>query len=172
MTAMSDADVLEVLDAFASAGVPVSVAGGWAVDALLGRVTRTHGDLDLALDAALVDRAMAALTGLGFEVESDERPARIAMSDGLRSVDLHPVVWDGSGTGRQTGLAGEVYVYPPGSTDAVGRIRGRDVRCLTPELLVVFHLGYEPRPIDRQDMAALAERFQLDVPAPYRAPRR
>ncbi len=71
------------------------------------------------------------------------------------------------GTGRQsTGTGGE-FVYPPGSTDASGRIGGREVRCLTPELLVTFHLGYEPRDIDRRDMAALAERFWIRLPDPY-----
>ena len=158
---ISEADVLVVLDGLARAGVSVSVAGGWAMDALLGRVTREHGDLDLALDAASIEPAVAALADLGLGVEHDQRPARLAMGDGRRSVDLHPVVWDGSGTGRQAGLAGEVFVYPPGSTDAVGRIGGRSVRCLSPELLVTFHLGYEPRAIDRHDMAALAEAFGL-----------
>jgi hypothetical protein len=38
---------------------------------------------------------------------------------------------------------------------------------LTPELLVAFHLGYEPRAIDRNDMAALAERYALKLPDPY-----
>ena len=165
--AMTEEAVVTVLDAIDAIGVEVSVAGGWAVDALLGRVTRPHDDLDLALDAAAVDRAAAVLDDLGLHVEADERPARLALGDGVRSVDLHPVVWDAGGTGRQSGLAGEVFVYPPGSADAAGRIGGRVVRCLTPRLLLAFHLGYEPRMIDRADMAALADAFGLELPAPY-----
>jgi lincosamide nucleotidyltransferase A/C/D/E len=160
--------VVAVVDALRGAGVDATIAGGWAVDALLGRMTREHDDLDLAVDADDVDRALEVLAGLGLGVIADERPGRLVLGDGVRSVDLHPVVWDESGTGHQASRSGVVFVYPPGSTAAVGRIRGRDVRCLTPVLLVTFHLGYEPRAVDRADMAALAETFGLELPAPYR----
>lgn len=167
MMTMTAGDVVAVLDRLDAAGIAVSVAGGWGVDALLGRETRTHGDLDLAIDADLVDDAVGALAGLGLAIVADERPARLAVGDAARQVDLHPVAPRPHGTGRQTGLRGEVYVYPPGSTDASGTIGGRRVRCLTPELLLRFHLGYDPRPIDRADMAALAEQFGLELPSPY-----
>jgi lincosamide nucleotidyltransferase A/C/D/E len=164
---ISAEEVIDVLERLEAAGVESSVAGGWAVDALLGRVTREHGDLDLAIDANDIDRAIEALDAMGLSVEVDERPARVALGDGRRSVDLHPVHWGADGTGRQaTGTGGE-FVYPPGSSRAVGRIGDRQVRCLTPELLVTFHLGYEPRHIDRRDMAALAERYGLDLPEPF-----
>lgn len=164
---MSAEDVVDVLDRLETAGVGASVAGGWAVDALLGHPTRDHGDLDLAVDAADIDRAIDALEKLGLGIDVDARPARLALCDGRRAVDLHPVAWDADGTGRQsTGTGGE-YVYPPGSTHARGRIGGREVRCLTPELLVTFHVGYEPRDIDRRDMAALAQRYGLRLPDPY-----
>jgi lincosamide nucleotidyltransferase A/C/D/E len=161
-------EVVDVLDRLAAAGIEASVAGGWAVDALLGRVTREHGDLDLAVDTADIDRAIEALEALGLEIEVDERPARLAMGDGRRSVDLHPVRWGADGTGRQAGMHGDEFIYPPGSTDARGRIGEREVRCLTPELLVTLHAGYEPRDIDRADMAALADRYGLDLLAAYR----
>jgi lincosamide nucleotidyltransferase A/C/D/E len=166
---MSAEAVMAVLDNLDDAGVEVAVAGGWAIDALVGRATREHGDLDLAVDTGDVERAMAALRGIGLRVVADELPGRLVLGDGVRSVDLHPVVRDASGTGRQTSRDGEVFVYPPGSTGAAGVIGGRRVRCLTPELLVTFHLGYEPRPIDRADMTALAEAFDLALPAPYDA---
>ena len=164
---ISAEEVVDVLDRLEAAGVGTSVAGGWAIDTLLGRVTREHGDLDLAIDNAHIDRAIEALDALGLRVEVDERPARLALGDGRRSVDLHPVRWDLDGTGRQSTGTGDEFVYPPGSTEATGRIAGRAVRCLTPQLLVTFHLGYEPRDIDRRDMAALAERYGLQLPDPY-----
>jgi len=165
--AMTEVDVLAVLDILEDGAIPVSVAGGWAVDALLGRVTREHGDLDLAIDTTLVDDAVRALARLGLPPALDERPARLVLSDGRRAVDLHPVAWGVDGTGLQVGLGRERFVYPPGSADAVGHIGGRTVRCLTPELLIGFHLGYEPRSIDRQDLAALARRFDVELPPPY-----
>ncbi len=165
--AMTEEDVLAVVDVLEERAIPVSVAGGWAVDALVGRVTREHGDLDLAIDTTLVDRAIGVLGRIGLHLDLDERPARLTLGDGRRAVDLHPVAWGSDGTGIQDGSAGERFIYPPGSTDAAGRIGGRTVRCLTPELLIAFHLGYEPRPIDRQDMAALARQFDLELPPPY-----
>ena len=164
---MSGADVLAVIDALAAWDVEVSIAGGWAVDALLGRTTREHGDLDLAIDAESVDSAIGVLADLGLHDIVDELPARIVVTDGRRAVDLHPVVWAADGTGRQTGTGGEIFEYPPGSTEAVGAIDGRPVRCLTPQLLVRFHEGYEPRDVDRRDVAALALEFGLQLPPPY-----
>ena len=166
---MTGPDTLDVIDALAAEGIEVSVAGGWAVDALLGRATREHGDLDLAIAAESVDRAVGVLRALGLRDIVDERPARVVVSGGRRAVDLHPVVWAADGTGRQTGLNGEIFEYPPGSTDGSGVIERRRVRCLTPELLIRFHDGYEPRDIDRLDMAAIARRFDLALPLAYRS---
>ena len=160
-------EVVAVIDLLEAAGVSVSVAGGCAVDALVGRVTREHGDLDLAVDTREIDQTIAALAAMGYRVDVDERPARLVLRAGERRVDLHPVRWRADGVGRQSNSDGEEYVYPPGSTEAAGRIGDREVRCLTPELLVTFHLGYEPREIDRRDMALLAERFRFELPDPY-----
>ena len=165
--AVTAAEILEVVDSLTDAGINVSVAGGWAVDALLGRLTREHGDLDLAIDVADVARAIDVLHRAGFDLAVDERPARIELRNAECVVDLHPVTIS-EGIGRQTGLRGEVYEYPPGSMDAVGTIEGRAVRCLAPDLLARFHGGYEPRLIDRADMAALAQHFGIDLPAEYR----
>ena len=45
-TYMDADDVLRVIDRLASADIRVWVDGGWGVDALLGRQTRRHHDLD------------------------------------------------------------------------------------------------------------------------------
>ena len=166
---MSARSALAVLEALAREHIPAAVAGGWAVDALLRRETREHDDLDLAIDSELVFRALDALRALGLDVSMDQRPARIELRGSGMAVDLHPVSFGPDGVGRQPGLAGEVFEYPAESMEAAGMIGGRTVRCLTPELLVRFHAGYEPRDVDRADMAALAERFQVSLPPAYGA---
>jgi lincosamide nucleotidyltransferase A/C/D/E len=93
--------VVAVVDALRGAGVDATIAGGWAVDALLGRMTREHDDLDLAVDADDVDRALEVLAGLGLGVIADERPGRLVLGDGVRSVDREPV---GRGLRVPTGL--------------------------------------------------------------------
>ena len=166
---MTSAGVIMVLDALARGEIRAAVAGGWAIDALLGRETREHDDLDMAIDSRLIDRAISSLGGLGLEVSMDQLPARLELRGNGMLVDLHPVTLAPDGVGRQPGLAGEVYEYPVDSMDAVGSIGGREVMCLTPELLVWFHDGYEPRDVDRMDMALLADAFELSLPARYRS---
>ena len=152
-----------MLDALEAAGIRAGITGGWGIDALLRRETRQHGDVDLGVSTQVVDAAIAALEPLDYVVELDERPARVVLVSEVGKVDLHPIVWDPSGTGVQTGLDGETFDYPAGSLDAHGEIGGRIVRCATPELQVAFHAHYEPRDHDRQDMAALASGFELSL---------
>jgi lincosamide nucleotidyltransferase A/C/D/E len=160
-------EVLRVLDALDAAGIRAGITGGWGIDALLGRQTRPHGDLDLGMAAEAVDGAILELASLDYVVDVDERPARVVLVSGLGKVDLHPIVWDPSGAGVQTGLDGETFDYLAGSLDAEGEIGGRLVRCGTPELQVAFHGHYEPREHDRRDMKALAGAFGLTLPGPY-----
>ncbi len=164
---MSGAEVLRVLDGLKAVGIRAGISGGWGVDALLRRETRPHGDLDLGVGAEDVDRAIDALRSLGYAMTLDERPARVVLESALGRVDLHPIVWDASGAGVQTGLAGEQFDYPTGSLDAEGLIAGRIVRCATPDLQLAFHAHYEPRDHDRRDMAALASEFGLSLPLAY-----
>lgn len=164
---MKAAEVLHVLDALDAAGIRSGITGGWGIDALLRRETRPHGDVDLGVAAEAVDAAIEALRPLGYAVAVDERPARLVMKSALGQVDLHPIAWQASGAGVQTGLAGETFDYPAGSLDAEGEIGGRIVRCATPDLQLAFHERYEPREHDRRDMAALANAFGLSLPAQY-----
>jgi lincosamide nucleotidyltransferase A/C/D/E len=164
---MNAAEVIQVLDALQVARIRAGITGGWGIDALLRRETRQHGDLDLGISTDEVDRAIEALRPLGYALTLDERPARVVLQSVEGGVDLHPIVWESSGTGVQTGLAGELFDYPPGSLDAEGLIAGRTVRCATPDLQLAFHAHYEPRDHDRRDMAALADEFGLSLPLAY-----
>jgi hypothetical protein len=57
-------DVLEVLESLTVADVPWWVAGGWAVDALVGEQTRPHDDVDVMVpvDALPTVRGVARRT--------------------------------------------------------------------------------------------------------------
>jgi lincosamide nucleotidyltransferase A/C/D/E len=169
-------DVLEVVDALDEAGVRVWLAGGWGVDALIGSQTRVHSDLDLAFEAEGVAgaRALEQLTRLGYRrIESENEagkwmPVRICMRDSAgRTVDLLPV------TINRTSLGGGPTGFRPGAgypidEFTVGSLDGRPVGCLSAGLQMAFHEGYEPRGIDRHDVALLERRFGLAAPPPYR----
>jgi lincosamide nucleotidyltransferase A/C/D/E len=164
---MTEGDVLAVTDGLTVAGLDAWIAGGWAVDAVVGEPTRPHRDLDLAVRSEHLDTALAVLGQLGYAATLDLRPVRLVMeAPGGRSVDLHPVTFDPTGFGRQVGDEGRVYEYPADGF-GTGTIGGRTVPCLTAEQLVRFHLGYEPQDHDRRDMAILRDRLGIEVPPPY-----
>ena len=147
--------VVDLLDRLAAVTPTVWVGGGWGVDALVGRQTRPHGDLDVAVEAPDLDAVLAVLHGLGFAVAEDWRPVRIevAHADGRR-VDLHPVVLAADGSAVQAGLDGATFTYPAGCT-TTGRIAGRAVVCLTAAQQLIFRQGFDLRPVDHHDIAQL-----------------
>ncbi len=155
-------EVHAVLADLQQAGCRCWVAGGWGVDALVGEVTRAHRDLDLAVDAEDETEALAVLGRRGYQVETDWRPVRVELAaPGLGWVDVHPVVFDTAGHGRQAGLGGECFGYPvdaftEGSLDGVG------VRCLSRVQQVRFHTGYPLREVDVHDLHLL-QRLPPDV---------
>ena len=157
-------DVLQVSGALRAAGVPHWLAGGWGVDALVGRQTRPHRDLDLAVDDVDLAVAVAVLGDLGYAVETDWLPVRLELAAqrelaarGERWVDLHPVVFDAHGDGRQAGLDGGHFDYPAGDL-VVGSIEGHPLPCISLTRQRAFHSGY---PLRLQDEADLAELDRL-----------
>ena len=171
MTAAAAVQVLELLE---RAQVQAWVDGGWGVDALLGRQTRPHGDLDLVIPAADVVAAHAALTGAGFTVTRDLLPTAIAYvhQDG-REVDLHPVrpTPDGGGdqdlSGDQNLVTDRPFHYGP---PIDGWIAGAQVLCVDGETQLRAHSGYVPDAEDLADVAALVEHLGSDLPEPTADP--
>jgi lincosamide nucleotidyltransferase A/C/D/E len=152
---MPVAEVLAVLAALRHSGCRVWVAGGWGVDALVGRQTRPHRDLDLALAAENQVVALEVLEGRGYAVETDWRPVRVELAaPGTGWVDVHPVVFDVTGHGRQSDVDGGHFDYPPDAF-VTGVLAGHLVPCLSREQQIRFHSGYEPRAVDLHDLALL-----------------
>jgi lincosamide nucleotidyltransferase A/C/D/E len=65
-------EVVRVIEALEAAGVECWVDGEWGVDALLGRQTRPHQDLDLAIPLVKVPDAVEVLERMGFSSHEDE----------------------------------------------------------------------------------------------------
>ncbi|MFE9955382.1 nucleotidyltransferase domain-containing protein [Micromonospora sp. NPDC005299] len=152
---MQGEQVTALLAEFRAAGLRAWVAGGWAVDALVGRVTRPHGDLDLAVDAAQQADVLALLGRLGFATTVDWLPVRAELTapDGRR-VDLHPVAFRPDGSGVQAGLDGaELRYAADGFT--TGTVDGRPVPCLSAAQQLRFRTGYPLRDVDHHDLALL-----------------
>ena len=141
--------------------------GGWGIDALLGEQTRAHGDVDVVIARRHADEAQARLGSLGFAHNRDATPglpARLVLRDDAgRQVDLHLIVRDTAGNGWQQLEDGTWGRYDADGLDAWGEVGGRRVRCISPELQLRHHRGYDWTPNDRADMARLAERFDLTL---------
>ncbi|SBT50020.1 GNAT family N-acetyltransferase [Micromonospora auratinigra] len=148
------AEVHAVLDTLAAAGCPAWISGGWGVDALVGTQTRPHRDLDLAVAAEHESAALDALGRLGYVVETDWRPVRVELVADRGRVDLHPLTFDETGDGHQAGLDGSTFRWPR-DCFTTGTIAGRPVGCISVDQQLLFHAGYEPREVDRADLAAL-----------------
>jgi lincosamide nucleotidyltransferase A/C/D/E len=132
-------ETVEVLDALEVADVPHWVGGGWGVDVLFGEETRTHRDLDLAVDCDRLEACMATLARLGYVVETDWLPVRVEVAaPGQRWVDVHPVRFDATGLGIQGNPDGTHFTYPVGSL-VEGRLHGRRVPILSAEQQERFH---------------------------------
>jgi lincosamide nucleotidyltransferase A/C/D/E len=146
--AMPAEDVIKVLEQLTRADVETWVVGGWGVDALLGRQSRPHNDLDLimAADGAALWRARAALTALGYSRQLEEElPDKGPMSRHLvaangigQCVDLHPV--NLSAAPFTPGAADGTLVPTP---RVVGRLGGHPVPCVSAEVHLALKLCHE-----------------------------
>lgn len=154
---MALVEVLAVLAELRSARCRVWVGGGWGVDALVGRQTRPHRDLDLAVDAEDEQVAVRVLERRGYRVETGWRPVRVELAAAGRGwVDLHPVAFDVRGHGRQADRDGGSFDYPA-QAFVVGGLDGVAVPCLSREQQVTFHSGYPPRHVDLHDLQLLEQ---------------
>jgi 2'-5' RNA ligase len=138
--------VLGIVEALHAADVRCWISGGWGVDALIGRQTRLHRDLDVVIEDHDGRRAVDALRDLGYwewySVDSDTPLfARVVLHDhpvAGHAIDLHPL---------------DLSIGKVQFTD--GAIEGRAVPCLSVESQVVTHSNYRKRWRDRADLARL-----------------
>jgi 2'-5' RNA ligase superfamily/Aminoglycoside-2''-adenylyltransferase len=154
--------VLTIIDSLQAAGVRCWISGGWGVDALAGRRTRIHRDLDLVIEEQHRQRAVDVLGTLGFwewyRADSDVPLfSRIVLHDhelAGRAIDLHPLE-----------LSSAQVEF------TVGTIERREVPCMSLDLQLKTHSNYRKRWRDRADLAVMRRLLEgsattLIVPVP------
>jgi lincosamide nucleotidyltransferase A/C/D/E len=157
------ARVLEVLDLLATTGVSVWIAGGWGVDALLGRQTRRHYDLDLVISDSDEEYRKVAdvLQREGFHPDEPELTPGLAMPlrcawhhDDGHSLEIMPVALQAPPFNAAPAGARTPADWSPFTS---GQIGGRRVPCLSAGLQVTLHeeYGYPLRDIDETDLGLL-----------------
>lgn len=167
--AMTEDDLLEILYLLERSGVTVWLDGGWGVDALLAEQTREHDDVDLVVELVQVPSLIAALTSNGYELVAGSPPTSFVLVDAVgRQVDVHPVAFDKEGGGVYRMEDGRDWIYPAAGFAGRGLVGGRPVRCLTAEVQVLVHDGYELADKDYRELRLLHERFGVALPAAVR----
>ncbi|MFG1906416.1 nucleotidyltransferase domain-containing protein [Kribbella sp. NPDC048928] len=152
-------------------GVNACVGGGWAVDALVGRQTRRHSDLDLWVEAVEFEGLVAAFVDHGVDrlyPWPGDRPWNFVLHDGdSRRVDLH--LYETLSDGRfQYGSVNAPFLFAEEDLSGEGEIAGLSVRCERAEFALQNHTGYQQREVDRHDVAVLCEHFGLQLPEGFR----
>jgi hypothetical protein len=92
---------------------------------------------------------------LSFELVHDEG----------HQVDVRPASFTANGDGVYRTANGEDWIYSAEGFRGVGHILGREVPCLTPEVVMVNHTtGYALDPAHQRDAIALSERYGIPLP--------
>ena len=167
---MTSCALVELLQLFESAALPVWLDGGWGVDALLQTQTRVHKDVDIILPVADVPKLQELLAMTGFAVREGKPPDSFVLANGAGlEVDVHAVTFDNDGNGVYRMQNGEDWIFPAEGFGGRGRIGGMSVSCLSPATQVLCHAqGYVPVEKDFCDMELLEERFGAELPSRLR----
>ena len=163
MSAVQAQAVYELLD---RNGVRCWVMGGWGVDALLGRATREHKDLDLLVLLRDLPRYTAVVHrhGFGRKYEwGENQPIEVdagtfdsafvdAHADG-REIDVHVIDVDPQGVVTQFHL--DPWPLSRDALSGTGTIEGATVRCVTRDAQIAMHTGYNLPENHREDVRLL-----------------
>lgn len=170
---MEAADVVALLSDAEAEGIEAWVMGGWGVDALLGRETREHHDVDLLVEVKGLERFRLQLAGRGYRFAYvwweevlwvrdaawrsplEEPTAFVYRNAGGDEVDVHVVRIDDAGAIEMLWRA--PYAFTAEGLAGAGTIGGHPVRCLTAELQRRAHTGYELPEHHLRDLQLLDE---------------
>lgn len=166
---MTSADAIEIYSTLAGLAIPIWIDGGWGVDALLGKQTRPHKDLDIALEDLHLVRFEQFLASRGYRraKREIEKPFNFVLADQTgREIDVHVISIDERGNGIY-GPPERGVMYPAESLTGSGTIDGYPVRCISARWMVKFHSGYELTEKDYQDVSAICEKYGMELPDEY-----
>lgn len=158
--------------------IMVWMVGGWGIDALLEKQSRTHKDLDMLMLLDDVRRMCAILQDDGFmlkEIWSENRwaidgrglqtlTAFVLIDARGRELDLHAMRLDELGNGIPCWETEPGFIFTREDLRAVGRISGLPVRCITPDKQVLCHTGYQLPEKQVPDLLQLQAKFGVELP--------
>ena len=136
--------------------ITIWIDGGWCVDALIGKQTREHSDLDIAVQHK--DNARLRMLFENNHYTEEERYDSsefmyVMKSEAGKYFDVHVFEYDDNGNNTY-GIE-----YPFGSLAGTGVINGQVVNCIDPDFMLKFKTGYKPKEKDLHDLRVLREKF-------------
>ncbi len=130
------------------------IEGGWGVDALFGKQTREHRDIDVDFDCNQEEDLIYLLKNLGYSIVLDERPVRMELyHDTYGYMDIHPFII-GENEIKQVNPQGGFFLFNK-EWFTTSTFQGRKIPCFTLEAQKLFHSGYELRAEDILDLKNL-----------------
>ena len=171
-------DVIALYRHLSAHRIPIWVIGGWGIDALLGKQTRPHKDVDVLMRVDDVARTRTLLQRDSYclkELWSENRWAvdaqgrKVATAFVLRDAagrefDAHAMRLDDQGQGIPAWAVPEGFVYLKRELAATGTIGGVEVQCITPEAQMRCHADYKLPAKHRRDVELLHAAFNVPYP--------
>ena len=162
---MNEKDVIDLLEKIEQIGIEVWIDGGWGVDALLGRQTRPHNDIDIFVQKKDDAEIIKLLISNGYseiKVEFTTEDHTVWCDTDNHTIDLHLFEFVG-----ESMLSFNNEIYPSEIIGGKGIIGEMTVRCLTVEAQLLYHQGYEHKEKDEYDVQLLCKAFGLPIPKQY-----
>jgi lincosamide nucleotidyltransferase A/C/D/E len=163
---MTASAVRDLLVSLREVGIQVWLDGGWGVDALLGRETRAHHDVDIIVTVNDVPKLLDVCHWKDFTIREGSPPHAFVLADGFgHQVDVHAVTFNSDGSAAHRMDAEQDWMFSAESFAGSGAIGGMQVSCLSAEAQVRCHAqGYAPTNKDVGDMELLREKFGVELP--------
>lgn len=163
-------DVLDLYTFAEENHIQLWLDGGWSVDALLEKQTRTHGDIDIVIQKKDIPAIVHYLESKEYkEIQRGDTSPYNFLYGNLHAqfVDFHVIKLDEQGNGIYGPKENE-FVYKAQALSGIGTILGKKVQCISPEWVVKFHTGYQLREKDFHDVLAICETYKIEVPEEYK----
>ncbi len=169
---MTAKDVVDIYSQLNDNKIDAWIDGGWGIDALIGELTRPHGDLDIIIQEKDVTQIKELLGDQNYKIlqRDDLADNYFHMSDGKgHEIDITAIHFDEKGDGI-FGPAENNEMNPADSFGGIGKINGQEVKCVSLEYAIKFRLDHEIAKHDAEDIIALCKKFGLEIPVEYREP--
>lgn len=150
--------ISEITDLFRRARIRFWLRGGWALDFLIGRVTRTHSDIDLVTWRRHAGRIQRMLLASGYEVAAVTDQAAIHFAKNGQDIAFAFIKREKQG--RIVTPGREFWPWPP-FPDTVRTLKGIACRTMSVAALLEEKENYEKyssrplRPKDKESIRTL-----------------